>query len=122
MSTPENGIEFQALLDYLRTNRGFDFTGYKISTLYRRTRKRMQQVNLEQFSEYIDYLEVRPEEFTFLFNTILINVTAFFRDPAAWDFLRQESVPRILANKGPNDPVRAWSAGCSLLSENPRNT
>lgn len=61
--------EFAALLDYLKNNRGFDFTGYKPSTLYRRIRKRMQNVNVGSFPEYADNLEVHPEEFAFLFNT-----------------------------------------------------
>jgi two-component system CheB/CheR fusion protein len=54
----------------------------------RRVDKRMQMVHLERFDEYIDYLEVHPEEFSQLFNTVLINVTSFFRDPHAWNSSR----------------------------------
>ncbi len=117
MNEAEETNDVQPLLDYLRRSRGFDFTDYKPSTLYRRLRKRMQVLNVNAFGEYIDYLEVHPEEFTLLFNTVLINVTSFFREPAAWDFLQQDVLPRILATKGPNDPVRAWSAGCASGEE-----
>src|SRR5690348_1993546 len=74
----------ERLLDYIKRNRGFDFTGYKRPSLLRRIRKRMLAVGIGTFDEYLDRLEVEPAEFADLFNTILINVTTFFRDPAAW--------------------------------------
>jgi two-component system CheB/CheR fusion protein len=49
------------------------------------------------YPDYLDHLQVHPDEFTALFNTILINVTAFFRDPDAWDYLRAEVLPALLA-------------------------
>ena len=73
--------EFEALLEFLHRARGFDFTGYKRPGLVRRVQKRMLAVETETFPEYQDYLEVHPEEFALLFNSILINVTAFLRDP-----------------------------------------
>jgi two-component system CheB/CheR fusion protein len=72
--------EFEALLEFVRQSRGFDFTGYKRSTLMRRVNKRVQQVGLDGFAEYHDYLQVHTDEFPILFNTILINVTEFFRE------------------------------------------
>jgi len=47
----------------------------------------MQSVEIETYSEYEDYLEVHPDEFIQLFNTILINVTSFFRDYSIWNYL-----------------------------------
>jgi two-component system, chemotaxis family, CheB/CheR fusion protein len=108
---------FEALLEYLRQTRGFDFTGYKRPSLFRRVGKRMQDVRIESCSDYVDYLEVHPEEFPFLFNTILINVTAFFRDPPTWEYVSQEIVLQILARKRVNEPVRVWSAGCASGEE-----
>jgi two-component system CheB/CheR fusion protein len=109
--------EFESLLDYLKHNRGFDFTGYKRSSVERRVNKRMQQLHMDLFSDYLDYLEVHPEEFPQLFNTILINVTAFFRDTAAWAILATEVIPQIVANKGADQPIRVWSAGCASGEE-----
>jgi two-component system CheB/CheR fusion protein len=109
--------EFEALLEYLHRSRGFDFTGYKRSSLIRRVLKRMQVVNVEGFSIYLDYLEVHPEEFRALFDTILINVTGFFRDPAAWETLTDEIIPRLLAAKRTEEPIRVWSAGCASGEE-----
>jgi two-component system CheB/CheR fusion protein len=94
-------------------HRGFDFTGYKRSSLTRRVNRRMAQVGAGDYAEYLDYLEMHTEEFTALFNTILINVTSFFRDPEAWEYLRTEILPKILAAKAPDGVLRVWSAGCA---------
>jgi two-component system, chemotaxis family, CheB/CheR fusion protein len=108
---------FEALLRFLREERGFDFTGYKRPSLVRRVARRMQLLNIPAFPDYQAYLEVHPEEFGQLFNAILINVTSFFRDPAAWESLRQNVLPRILAGKTASEPVRIWSAGCASGEE-----
>jgi two-component system CheB/CheR fusion protein len=108
---------FEELLVYLKRNRGFDFTGYKRSSLRRRVRRRMSAVKIDDFEAYQDYLEVHPREFEFLFNTILINVTAFFRNELTWDYLAEEIVPRILRDRGPEGDIRVWSAGCASGEE-----
>jgi two-component system CheB/CheR fusion protein len=117
MITPANDPVFEALLDHLRRTRGFDFTGYKRSSLTRRVQKRMHELDIDNFENYQDYLQVYPDEFTCLFNTILINVTSFFRDPAAWDFLNQTMIPQLLETKSADAPIRIWSAGCASGEE-----
>ncbi len=109
--------EFESLLDYLKRSRGFDFTGYKRASLRRRMDKRLQTLGISGYSGYTDYLEVHPDEFVLLFNTVLINVTTFFRDAASWDYLSSEIIPRILASKTPEEPIRLWSAGCASGQE-----
>ncbi len=109
--------DFESLLDYLKRSRGSDFTGYKRQSLMRRVLRRMQMVGISGFSEYQVYLEVHPEEFADLFNTILINVTSFFRDKDAWDYLSQEVVPKILELKKGGEIIRIWSAGCASGEE-----
>ncbi len=117
MSPHENDAAFDGLLEYLKTSRGFDFTGYKTTSLKRRVRKRMLDVGIEEYDDYVDYLEVHPEEFAFLFNTILINVTSFFRDPLAWEYLKTELVPKIREKRDSSAPIRFWSAGCASGEE-----
>ncbi len=108
---------FEDLLRYLRDARGFDFTGYKRTSLMRRVRHRMEQAGYDTFEEYLDALQASADEFAALFNTILINVTSFFRDMEAWDYVREEVIPAMLAQRGPGDPVRVWSAGCASGQE-----
>lgn len=108
---------FEALLRYMRDSRGFDFTGYKRTSLMRRVRHRMDHAGYSTFEEYLDVLQASSDEFAALFNTILINVTAFFRDPEAWDCISSDVVPRMLAERSPSDPIRVWSAGCASGQE-----
>jgi two-component system, chemotaxis family, CheB/CheR fusion protein len=114
---PDSDPEWGELLQYLLTARGFDFHGYKPASLARRIRKRMEAVGAGSYAAYQDFLEVHPNEFNTLFNTILINVTGFFRDPAAWEVVRTTAIPQILGNKSAGEPIRAWSAGCATGEE-----
>src|SRR3954468_10070338 len=116
-TSDRESTELETLLEYLKRSRGFDFTGYKRASLARRIGKRMQAVGVTDYAEYVDYLEVHPEEFGTLFNTILINVTSFFRDDSAWEALQSHALPEMLDRKGPNAPIRIWSAGCATGEE-----
>jgi two-component system, chemotaxis family, CheB/CheR fusion protein len=113
----EGDQEFDELLLMLKETRGFDFTGYKRSTLMRRVRRRMDARGLATLDEYRDYLELEPDEFTRLFDSLLINVTGFFRDPPAWQALRELVLPELLSAKSARRPLRAWSAGCATGEE-----
>ena len=121
MTRPDSGEEIDTdledLLVFIRDARGFDFTGYKRSTLGRRIRRRMQEVGATNFVEYRDHLEASAEEFGHVFNTILINVTSFFRDAETWAFLRQEIMPELIATADPSRGIRVWSAGCASGEE-----
>jgi two-component system CheB/CheR fusion protein len=119
----DDGIEegfpdpsFEELVRHLKEVRGFDFSGYKRASLVRRVRRRMQAIGMVDFEAYRDYLELHPAEFTDLFNTILINVTSFFRDADAWAYLRSDILPNLLERKG-TGPIRIWSAGCATGEE-----
>jgi len=109
--------KLDVLLDFLKHSRGFDFSGYKRASLMRRIQRRMQAVSVADFVDYIDYLEVHPEEFAQLFNTILINLTAFFRDEPVWAFFRARSLPGLLGGTRQDNPVRIWVAGCASGEE-----
>jgi len=117
MSEAEKNPAFEELLKYLKNNRGFDFTGYKRSSLMRRVDRRMMAVDLDDYDDYRDYLEVHPGEFAYLFNTILINITSFFRDPEAWTYLVDEVIPRIVERRGEDETIRVWSVGCASGEE-----
>ncbi|HEX4307348.1 MAG TPA: CheR family methyltransferase [Solirubrobacterales bacterium] len=113
----EESAALEALLDYLRDSRGFDFTGYKRATLERRIRKRIGEVGLDNYEDYVGHLEANPREFSELFNTILINVTGFFRDPEAWDYLLEDILPELVERVPDDEQIRVWSAGCASGQE-----
>ena len=60
---------------------------------------------------------MHPEEFTALFNTILINVTGFFRDADAWEYLRATVAARRCSRERPTGRSAVWSAGCASGEE-----
>jgi two-component system CheB/CheR fusion protein len=115
MSEPDPN--FERLLAFVRDERGFDYTGYRRPTLMRRFEKRMQTVGAEDWEAYRTYLSEHPEEFVELFNTILINVTGFFRDRETWDVVASEVVPRLIDERPTEAPLRIWSAGCASGEE-----
>ncbi len=110
-------LNLEALLNYLRQKHHFDFTNYKREGLIRRISYRMQQLSINDFSKYNDYLEADSEEFVKLFNIIENNFTYFFRDIADWDYLSNQIIPQIIASKSSEEPIRTWSAGCSSGQE-----
>ncbi len=105
------------ILMLLRSATGHDFSHYKKSTLGRRIARRMSQHNIDSKELYARYLKGNNSELLLLFKELLINVTSFFRDPEAFDTLKQEILPLLFANK-PNDYVfRIWVAGCASGEE-----
>ena len=117
MNPPRTDLTLEALLTFVKETRGFDFTGYKRSTIQRRVAKRMSAVGAERYDDYLDYLELHGEEFAELFNTLLINTTGFFRDPQTWEYVVDEVVPQLLSAREPESPIRVWCAGCASGEE-----
>lgn len=105
------------VLILLRTQTGHDFSLYKKSTLYRRIERRMGLHQLDKIAHYVRFLQENPAERDLLFKELLIGVTSFFRDPAAWVQLRDQIIPMLLAARPAGGPLRAWAAGCSTGEE-----
>lgn len=115
--TDDPDSDFNNLIRHIQESRGIDFRGYKRTSLERRIRRRMEEVGCDSFAAYHAFLEVHPQEFVDLLNTVLINVTSFFRDTESWEVLRREVVPRILERKGDKGAIRIWSVGCASGEE-----
>ncbi len=108
--------DLDALLAYVKQERGFDFTGYKKPSLARRNEKRLQARHAANYEEYLRVLEQDPDEFAALFDAILINVTSFFRDEFAWTYLAERVVPELLEARD-DEQLRVWSTGCATGEE-----
>jgi two-component system CheB/CheR fusion protein len=101
----------------LRSQTGHDFSLYKRSTVYRRIERRMGLHQIDSIPDYVRYLQESPQETQLLFKELLIGVTSFFRDPAAWECLRKKVIPAILAAHSAGGALRAWVPGCSTGEE-----
>jgi two-component system, chemotaxis family, CheB/CheR fusion protein len=117
MNSPEANLEFEALLNYIKHNQGYDLTPYKRSILTQRFQRRMQILNIDSYQCYLQQLQHYPKECLALLNDVLINVTSFFRDRNDWNYIASEVIPRIIINKDSNEPIRVWSAGCAAGQE-----
>jgi two-component system CheB/CheR fusion protein len=101
----------------LRTHTGHDFSLYKKNTFYRRIERRMGIHQISKIASYVRYLQENSQELDLLFKELLIGVTSFFRDPAAWDELRKRILPALIASRPAGQVLRAWVPGCSTGEE-----
>lgn len=101
----------------LRTHTGHDFSLYKKNTFYRRIERRMGIHQITKIAGYVRYLQENSQELDLLFKELLIGVTSFFRDPAAWDELRKKILPALIASRPAGHVLRAWVPGCSTGEE-----
>lgn len=93
-----------------------NFSEYKQATINRRVARRMALHRTTTLNDYVKYMERFPEEIDLLYKDILISVTAFFRDPEAFNALKR-SLPQLLAKKNPGDDIRIWIPGCATGEE-----
>ena len=105
------------MLRVLVQRHGIDFTRYQPESLLRRIALRMERVGIMDYAAYADYLAAASGECDQLVNTLLINHTAFFRDPEVWAAIAAELATRISAGKPAARPLRIWSAGCATGQE-----
>jgi two-component system, chemotaxis family, CheB/CheR fusion protein len=101
----------------LRVRMKFDFSGYRRGTLERRIRRRMSLKHVVAISDYVDLLRREPAEVTALFNDLLISVTSFFREPAAWQTLQEQAIRRLVTEKERDVPLRVWVPACATGAE-----
>jgi two-component system, chemotaxis family, CheB/CheR fusion protein len=113
----DSNREFEVLLGYLKQHCDCDLTSYKRGSLMRRFQYRLQQLGIENYGKYLQYIQDHPEESIALFNTVLINFSGFFRDRDSWNYLANTIIPQIIASKQPNERIRVWSAGCASGQE-----
>ncbi len=105
------------ILIQLRNRTGHDFNNYKRATVLRRIERRLHVSGQESFSDYLHYLLQTAEEAQALFEDLLISVTAFFRDPQAFETLIEEVIPELLANGNSDAQIRVWVPGCATGEE-----
>jgi len=109
--------QIEQILAVLRHGTGVDFSQYKSNTLHRRIRRRMALHKIVGAAEYARFLKSNPVEVESLYQDILISVTTFFRNPEAFEALKTRVCPRLLENRGRQDPIRVWVLGCATGEE-----
>lgn len=113
----ENEDELRTIIDLIGEATGSDFTHYKKSTIRRRIIRRMLLFRLEKLSDYTEHLRRYPSEIRDLYDDLLINVTAFFRDTDTMEYLQSVLLPRLVEHKKLHEPLRIWVPACSTGQE-----
>jgi two-component system CheB/CheR fusion protein len=111
------GSTLQKIHMILRSGTGHDFSSYKKNTIIRRIQRRMNVHHLDGISDYLAFLRQNPQEVRALFKEFLIGVTSFFRDPEAFEVLKEKVLLGALKDKPCNDTVRIWVPGCATGEE-----
>ena len=112
-----NDENLTAIIQLLKKSTGVDFKYYKVNTIKRRIIRRMLLYKLETLKEYHLYLKQHPHEINVLYQDLLINVTAFFRDPDSLEYLRKTILPQLIKSKQASDQIRVWVPACSTGEE-----
>lgn len=109
--------KLQEILDILAEREEVDFSHYKISTISRRIANRCVLTRNKNIDDYIKLLENAEEEQKSLRQDLLIGVTCFFRDRPAWEYLEAEIIPKIIADRNPEEQLRIWVCACATGEE-----
>lgn len=107
---PRDAAELDELKLLITRHVGLDCSGYKERCLRRRIAVRMRAHGLHRYRDYGALLEQDIAERERLLDTVMINVSKFFRNAEVWDALRTSVVPELFRMEG---QVRLWSAGCA---------
>lgn len=106
-------IEIRLLLEGIFQKYGYDFRDYAPASLRRRIRKCIQDEKLKTVSGLQESVLHDPSCMGRFLRTLLIDVTALFRDPGFYAAVREKVVPLL----SPLKAIRIWHAGCSTGEE-----
>jgi two-component system CheB/CheR fusion protein len=113
---PEEGIP--TIFERLHAVYDIDFNFYKPQTITRRIERRIalhpDHISVEDYGRRI---KQDAAELNLLYKDLLIGVTRFFRDPEAFEILRDTVIPSIMGRREAGEEVRIWVCGCSTGEE-----
>lgn len=105
------------IINLIKEKSPLDFSEYKLSTIFRRIKRRSGYNNFINLENYLEFLKTSPEEVDALSKDFLISVTSFFRNKEAFDILEKEILPAIIENLNPGEELKMWVAACATGEE-----
>lgn len=111
-----NESEFKYIRDLISERTGIVLAEHKVDMVYGRLSRRLRELNLDSFDEYLTNLESDEQELIHFVNALTTNLTAFFREKHHFEFMVSELLPELIKKKK-NKRLRIWSAGCSSGEE-----
>ncbi len=107
----------QKIFMLIRNGTGHDFSHYKRSTIQRRIARRLAVHQIEGLNTYVKLLQESPDEVRILAKEMLITVTNFFRDPDAFEALREQVIRQLVEQGPPDAQIRVWVPACATGEE-----
>jgi len=123
MSEPTQGLSerhFRSIVSLIETDVGIQLPAAKRTMLEGRLRKRVRALELDGLDAYGRHVFDEghlDEEYVHLVDCVTTNKTDFFREPAHFDLLRDELVPRLTAHGAGRARLKLWSAAASIGAE-----
>jgi len=100
----------------VKRHTGFDLGHYKSATVNRRLSRRMALHKLATLEQYAEHVRLNQEEARQLAKDVLISVTSFFRDPQAFETLR-EQLGKMVDESDNESVIRVWVPACATGEE-----
>lgn len=112
-----NRKDFEHIRDLVGERTGIVLSDHKITMVYGRLSRRLRQLKLTSFRDYLKLLEDQSgQELIEFTNALTTNLTSFFREPHHFDYMKSDALPALVKNR-PQQRLRIWSAGCSTGEE-----
>jgi chemotaxis protein methyltransferase CheR len=114
---PLSGESLRRLCDFIYRRTGMSYGETKRYYIERRVADRMEQSGTRSFPAYMNLLRIDGAEAERLINSFTVNETYFYREEHQLRCLSNALLPEIVAERGPGDLVRLWSAPCATGEE-----
>lgn len=110
--------DFQRVKKLVLEHTGICLSDIKHDMMYSRLAKRIRQLRLNNFGDYIDLIESGDEsELGNFTNSVTTNLTSFFREKHHFEYLKSTLIPALMKSNADTRKIRIWSAGCSTGEE-----
>jgi chemotaxis protein methyltransferase CheR len=112
--------EFKKLSEFIYNEYGIRMPPVKKIMLQSRLQKRLRELNITSFKEYVNYVfskEGQDNEVIHMIDVVSTNKTDFFREPVHFEFLADKIIPEYLESTQGRRQLKLWSAGCSSGEE-----
>ena len=96
---------------------GIDLSHYHAKRIMRSITRRQHITFKDSLTAYQQHLRDHNQELQALVQDLLIGVTAFFRDPLAFQYLESKLIPQIFQLCAKEQKIRIWVAGCASGQE-----
>jgi len=108
--------DFHFIRDLISDRTDIVLADHKVDMVYGRLSRRLRELNLSSFDQYLSSLEHDEKELINFINALTTNLTAFFREKHHFEFMASKLLPELIKTKR-NKRLRIWSAGCSSGEE-----